>query len=98
MTRRPLAAHAWLCVRVLEGILAALEGGKPVELKPFIRSTRIDAERQRMTLDAVSTPELVHAATLELAGRNPRIELTDRRRLLAVGGESQWQIVKRMDR
>ena len=48
-------------VRVLEGILAALESGGPVKLTPFARSSRIDTERQKMTLGAVSTPELVHA-------------------------------------
>lgn len=55
-------------VRVLEGILAALESGKAVELKPFVRSKRIDTERQKMTLDAVSTPELVHAGNPSLGG------------------------------
>jgi Oxidoreductase family, C-terminal alpha/beta domain len=48
-------------VRVLEGIMTALESGKSVELAPFERSRRIDTERQRTTLRAVSTPELVHA-------------------------------------
>ena len=48
-------------VRVLEGVLAALESGKSVELPPFARFKRIDTDRQKMTLDAVSTPELVHA-------------------------------------
>ena len=48
-------------VRVLEGIQTALESGKSVELTPFKRSRRIDTERQKMTLSAVSTPELVHA-------------------------------------
>jgi hypothetical protein len=48
-------------VRVLEGILAALETGKPVVLPPFERSRRIDTERQKISLGAVSTPELVHA-------------------------------------
>jgi len=48
-------------VRVLEGIMAALESGKSVALAPFVRSRRIDTERQKSTLRAVSTPELVHA-------------------------------------
>ena len=48
-------------VRVLEGILVALESGELVQLPPFARSKRIDTDRQKMTLDAVSTPELVHA-------------------------------------
>jgi predicted dehydrogenase len=48
-------------VRVLEGILKALKTGQSVKLEPFQRSRRIDTERQKMTLEAVSTPELVHA-------------------------------------
>lgn len=48
-------------VRVLEGILAALESQQSLTLEPFQRSRRIDTDRQRMTLRAVSTPELVHA-------------------------------------
>jgi predicted dehydrogenase len=48
-------------VRVLEGIIAALEGNRSVTLEPFERSRRIDTERQKMTLRAISTPELVHA-------------------------------------
>ena len=48
-------------VRVLEGIITALESGKSVPLAPFTRSRRIDTERQKITLGAVSTPELVHA-------------------------------------
>jgi predicted dehydrogenase len=49
-------------VRVLEGIMTALETGTSVKLPPFRRSRRIDTERQKMTLSAVSTPELVHAS------------------------------------
>src|ERR1700744_2263372 len=48
-------------VRVLEGIQNALQTGSSVKLAPFTRSRRIDTERQKMTLGAVSTPELVHA-------------------------------------
>jgi predicted dehydrogenase len=48
-------------VRVLEGIQTALESGRSVELSPIKRSRRIDTERQKMTLGAVSTPELIHA-------------------------------------
>ncbi len=48
-------------VRVLESIEAALESGQSVDLVPFNRSRRIDTERQKMMLGAVSTPELVHA-------------------------------------
>jgi predicted dehydrogenase len=49
-------------VRVLEGILEALACGGSVTLPPFERSRRIDTERQTVTLGAVSTPDLVHAA------------------------------------
>jgi predicted dehydrogenase len=49
-------------VRVLEGIMQALETGRPVKLPPFTRSKRIDTENQKVTLGAVSTPELVHAS------------------------------------
>jgi len=48
-------------VRVLEGIMTALESEESVILPPFHRSRRIDTERQKITLRAVSTPELVHA-------------------------------------
>jgi predicted dehydrogenase len=48
-------------VRVLEGIMAALESGRSVKLAPFERARRIDTKRQEVTLRAVSTPELVHA-------------------------------------
>ena len=48
-------------VRVLEGVLEALKSGGPVKLAPFTRTRRIDTDRQRVTLRAVSTPELVNA-------------------------------------
>jgi len=48
-------------VCVLEGIQKALQTGSSVKLAPFTRLRRIDTERQKMTLGAVSTPELVHA-------------------------------------
>jgi hypothetical protein len=47
---------------VLEGIIAALASGAAVTLPPFERSRRIDTERQKVTVRAVSTPELVDAA------------------------------------
>jgi predicted dehydrogenase len=49
-------------VRVLEGILKALLTGQSVKLEPFTRSKRIDTTAQKVTLRAVSTPELVHAS------------------------------------
>lgn len=48
-------------VRVLEGILKALDTGGSVQLPPFERTRRIDTDRQKMSLGAVPTPELVHA-------------------------------------
>jgi len=56
----PDAEEGFADVRVLEGIVKALETGQPVKLEPFQRSRRIDTERQEMTLDPVPTPELVH--------------------------------------
>ena len=49
-------------VRVLEGVLEALKTGKSVTLAPFTRNKRIDTEAQKMTLRAVSTPDLVDAS------------------------------------
>jgi predicted dehydrogenase len=49
-------------VRVLEGILKALETGQAVTLDPFSRAKRINTEAQKMTLGAVSTPDLVDAS------------------------------------
>jgi predicted dehydrogenase len=48
-------------VRVIEGILKALQTGQSVKLGPFARSKRIDTTAQKMTLRAVSTPELLNA-------------------------------------
>ncbi|MFC5862120.1 Gfo/Idh/MocA family protein [Acidicapsa dinghuensis] len=58
----PNGEEGFADVRVLEGILAALESGKSVELTPFQKTRRIDTERQKVDLRAVSTPELVHAS------------------------------------
>jgi predicted dehydrogenase len=57
----PDGVEGFADVRVLQGILTALETGESVKLAPFQKSRRIDTVRQKMTLDAVSTPELVHA-------------------------------------
>lgn len=57
----PNGEEGFADVRVLEGIIAALDSGKSMELAPFERSRRIETERQKTTLGAVSTPELVHA-------------------------------------
>jgi predicted dehydrogenase len=64
----PDGVEGFADVRVLEGILKALETGKSVELPPFKRGRRIDTERQKMTLDAVSTPELVNAGNPSKGG------------------------------
>jgi predicted dehydrogenase len=63
----PDAEEGLADVRVLEAIEQALESGRSVDLRPalitrFERSRRIDTQDQRMTLGAVSTPELVHAS------------------------------------
>jgi predicted dehydrogenase len=49
-------------VRVLEGIMQALDSGGRVQLPPFTRTRRIDTIAQRMMLPAVETPELVRAS------------------------------------
>lgn len=56
----PNGEEGFADVRILEGIMEALKSGKSVTLPPFKRSRRIDTERQKNTLRAVSTPELVH--------------------------------------
>ena len=58
----PDGEEGWADVRVLEAIMEALETGKSVQLEPFARTKRIDTELQKMTLGAVSTPELVNAS------------------------------------
>jgi predicted dehydrogenase len=57
----PSGEEGFADVRVLEGIMTALDSGGAVTLPPFERSRRINTERQKITLRAVSTPELVHA-------------------------------------
>jgi len=57
----PDAEEGFADVRVLEGILKALETGQPVKLESFQCSRRIDTVRQEITLDAMPTRELVHA-------------------------------------
>jgi predicted dehydrogenase len=56
----PNGQEGFADVRALEGIMTALETGKAITLPPFERSRRIDTERQKISLRAVSTPELVH--------------------------------------
>lgn len=49
-------------VRVLEGVLRALESGRPEVLAPFTRTRRIDVKAQRETLAARRSPELVNTS------------------------------------
>ncbi len=49
-------------VRVLEAIIQALETGNSVQLEPFTRTKRIDTVAQKVTLGAVSTPDLIDAS------------------------------------
>ncbi len=63
----PDAEEGLADVRVLEAIEKSLKTGQPVSLRPalippFERSRRINTKKQRMTLNAVSTRELVHAS------------------------------------
>jgi predicted dehydrogenase len=58
----PNGEEGYADVRVLQGILEALQSQGPVKLKPFARTRRIDTEAQKIMLGAESTPELVHAS------------------------------------
>lgn len=49
-------------VRVLDGIVRALETGGSVILEPFTRDKRIDTRAQERTLPAVASPPLVNAS------------------------------------
>lgn len=49
-------------MRVLEGIIKALESGTVQKLEPFMRTRRIDPDAQRQTLAAQSTPDLVNTS------------------------------------
>ena len=56
----PDGEEGYADVRVLEGVLQALESGRSVELPPFTRTRRIDPEAQEQRLSAQRTPELVN--------------------------------------
>ncbi|WP_322102222.1 Gfo/Idh/MocA family oxidoreductase [Paraburkholderia sp. J41] len=58
----PDAEEGYADVRVLEGIVKALESGAPVKLEPFERTRRIDTKAQKETLRAVKSPGLVDAS------------------------------------
>lgn len=62
LSPEPDGEEGYADVRVLEAILEALRTGKSVKLEPFVRTRRIDTAVQKMTLRAVSTPELVDAS------------------------------------
>ena len=49
-------------VRVLEGVLKALNTGAPVVLEPFTRTKRIDTSAQKQTLSAQDAPDLVNTS------------------------------------
>ncbi|SDR54227.1 Predicted dehydrogenase [Paraburkholderia fungorum] len=55
----PDVEEGYADVRVIEGILKALESGGPVQLEPFARTMRIDTSAQAETLRAVKSPDLV---------------------------------------
>ena len=57
----PNAEEGYADVRVLEGILRALESGSPQKLEAFTRTRRIDTA-QVQTLAAKTPPELVNAS------------------------------------
>ncbi|WP_419727929.1 Gfo/Idh/MocA family protein [Lichenicola sp.] len=58
----PDGEEGYADVRVLEGIIRALETGTSQKLEPFTRAKRIDTETQKMMLSAKSPPELVGAS------------------------------------
>ncbi|MFP3707985.1 Gfo/Idh/MocA family oxidoreductase [Paraburkholderia sp. SIMBA_009] len=58
----PDAEEGFADVRVIEGIVQALETGAPVRLDPFERARRIDPVAQLETLRAVKAPDLVDAS------------------------------------
>lgn len=59
----PSAEEGIADLRVIEGIVRALESGQRQVLPPFERSQRIDPDAQRQMLGAVSPPEDVNAAS-----------------------------------
>ena len=58
----PDGEEGYADVRVLEGIVRALETGQPQVLAPFTRARRIDTAAQKEMLRAKSAPDLVHAS------------------------------------
>ncbi|MCP1561057.1 UNVERIFIED_ORG: putative dehydrogenase [Methylobacterium sp. SuP10 SLI 274] len=58
----PDAEEGYADLRVIEGILKALESGGPVRLEPFTRTKRIDTARQVQSLPAQAPPDLVNTS------------------------------------
>lgn len=55
----PDVEEGYADVRVLQGVMKALETGTSVTLEPFVRTSRIDTSGQEQTLRAAKSPELV---------------------------------------
>jgi len=58
----PDGEEGYADVRVLEGVLRALESGRSEVLAPFTRTRRIDTKAQLQTLAAQKSPELVNTS------------------------------------
>ena len=58
----PDGEEGYADLRVLEGVLRALKTGTAQTLEPFQRSKRTDPSKQRETLAAQRSPELVGAS------------------------------------
>jgi predicted dehydrogenase len=58
----PDAEEGYADVRVIEGIVKAIETGASVKLAPFERDRRIDPSAQQETLCAIQSPDLVNAS------------------------------------
>lgn len=58
----PDAEEGYADLRVIEGILKALESGGPVRLEPFARTRRINLSGQLQQLPAQAPPDLVDAS------------------------------------
>ncbi len=59
----PDAVEGLADLRVIEGIVTAIETGRRVILPPFDRSRRINTATQKQTLSPITPPETVHART-----------------------------------
>lgn len=59
----PDAEEGTADLRVIEGIVKALETGRPQALAPFTRSRRIDTKAQKQTLSTIDPPKNVAASS-----------------------------------